>query len=459
LAWAILIFYELPTLKLDLNLADQVVAPHFFVSFLILVFSWMLSGPVVAVVLTVLSVLMALYLSLSLRDPAFLLQGCLYAVVFFFMVSYLYEAQKQVNNKRIYAEKLNEDLHVVRAEGGKKEALCVALEHKIERLLDLQRFSQNLKGMQELGDIASKIVSEIFAALPRADECVLYLVDENKQELSLVASQKRSLGIVKEKQGSLFDQWVMKRCRPIMIEDTLNDFRFSAEAKEDEVALRSLCASPLMTENKVLGVVRASAIDPGIFSSDDLRLIDIIAGLGSVMLRNVLLYEKTEELAIRDSLTGLYLNRYFLERMSEEITRTNLNKTAFSVILLDIDHFKRYNDEYGHSAGDIVLKSIASILLKNLDSGDLAARYGGEELIVLMPNKGKHEALLVAERIRQDIETHRFVLRRQDSRVTASLGVATFPASGRSREQLIRTVDKNLYEAKNLGRNRVCGTL
>ena len=414
-------------------------------------------GPLTATILSVWAALTVLYLCLATKEPSFFLQIPIYGVLFVWMVFYLYEMQKKLNDKRIVKEKSIEDIHLTQEEYAKKLEWQKALEKKIDRFLNLHSFAETLKGIPEVREVAQKIVNEAHHLLPNADVCVLYLVNEANQQLSLVASSRRFEDAVKEKEGSIFDQWVMKRSRMIMIEDAMNDFRFSMEHREGTQELLSICASPLMTENKVLGVIRASASKVSAFSSDDLRLLDIISALGAVTLRNRLLYDRMEELAIRDSLTGLYLFRYFKEHLSEEILRTHLNKKSFSVILLDIDYFKKYNDEFGHSAGDIVLKNVASILLSNVSQADLVARYGGEEFVLLLPNKGKEEAAKLAERIRSEIEKSKIVLRRIEGSVTASIGVGTSPWAGRTADEIIHTVDKNLYKAKNLGRNRVYG--
>jgi diguanylate cyclase (GGDEF)-like protein len=244
-----------------------------------------------------------------------------------------------------------------------------------------------------------------------------------------------------------------------MIEDTANDFRFPTQMKTTTQRLRSLCATPLMTGNKVLGVVRISAVTPGIFNSDHLRLLDVFSNLGSVTLKNLLLYAKMEEMAIHDSLTGLYLNRHFKESFSQERRRADHGRQSFSLIMIDVDYFKQCNDDYGHSAGDIVLKDIAAIIQSCIEPLDFAARYGGEEFIVMLPNKNKKEAMDVAEQIRSEIEIHSFVFRRNEVRVTASLGVVSYPEEAGSEEDLLRMVDQHLYHAKRLGRNRVCGNL
>ncbi len=458
LVWAAVLFAYFPTLKLNLILADQLVAPQFFISYLILILAWALSGPITAAVLSVLSAVLVLYICLAVQEPSIFLQVVAYAALFLFMASLLHQVQRKMNDRQLVREKLSEDIHLTRQEQVKKEQLDRALENKIERFLDLHRFAETLKVAQDVHDTAQKIVNEMPLVFPKADECVLYRVDETRQELALVASSRRPGNPVREKRGSLYDQWVMKRSRAIVIEDAYNDFRFPLERRSENDHLRSVCASPLVTENKVLGVARMSGSQGALFAQDDLRLLDIISSLGAVTLRNHLLYERMEELAIRDSLTNLYLNRYFQERLSEELVRAHAHKKApFSLILLDIDHFKRYNDEFGHAAGDLVLKRSAAILSKSVARSDLTARYGGEEFVVLLPGKDLNEAVKTAETMREAVAAHKFMLRRVESSMTASFGVASYPKDGETKEELIRAVDKRLYEAKRAGRDRVCG--
>ncbi|HXV18497.1 MAG TPA: diguanylate cyclase [Candidatus Omnitrophota bacterium] len=456
--WFFVVISYLPVLRLELNLTDQTIAPYFFLSYLILVFSWALSGPIAAAVLSILAAMTALYLSLSAKEPVMFLQALLYGALFLFMVSYLHRVQDETNDRKISREKLAEEVHLTTEEIQKKIELKKALEEKIDRLLDLQRFAKDLKQTDELHGVAQKVVDEAYSVLGKADECALYLVNESKQGLSLVASTRHGGEGVRQKEGTLFDQWVMRRSQAIMIEDTQNDFRFPKETVAGQANLRSVCVSPMLSENKVLGVLRASSNAPDRFNADDLRLLDIFSSLGSVTLKNILLYEKMEELAIRDSLTGLYLNRHFQERLAEEVQRAHFNRARFALILLDIDYFKRFNDEYGHAAGDIVLRNIAAIILKCVERHvDLVARYGGEEIAILLPGKTRKDALVTAEKIRREVESAKFAVRRVETKVTVSMGVAEFPEGGRTKEELLWKVDKNLYEAKSQGRNRVCG--
>jgi diguanylate cyclase (GGDEF)-like protein len=377
------------------------------------------------------------------------------------MAIYLQKVQVKVKNRMIAREKITEELTVAKKEIARKEALSIALRKKINQFLGLQHFSESLKDVSSIGAAASKIVGEGMRVLGNADECVLYLVDESRQGLCLAAASRKPhlrTGGEPYPEGSAFDQWALKSSQGIVVEDTLNDYRFSADAAQSPAGLmRCVLATPLIVENRVLGVVRANCERPNGFTADDLRLLDIFSSMGAVTLRNLLLYRKMDELATHDSLTGLYVNRHFQSCLSAEIDKASYSKAPFSVLLLDIDFFKRYNDEFGHSAGDLVLKTIAGIIASCLDPGEIAARYGGEEFAVILPGKGAAEGVVSAEKIRQAIQAHVFTIRRMEGRVTASIGVAVFPGSGRTRDELVWTADKNLYEAKKAGRNRVCG--
>ena len=311
LAWACLVFLNLDILKHHLSITDQLISPYFFISYLILIFVWALSGPLTAVILSFVSVAMVFYLCLATKEAAYFIQIFFYGLLFVSIVSFLYEVQKKLNNRRLVYEKSAEDILLLQEDTAKKEELKQALEDKIERFIDLHLFSDVLKDIPEVGDVARRMVNDVIKVFGRAEECALYLVDESSEQLSLLASKRKDGEAVHEKQGSIFDQWVLRRSRPVMVEDAKNDFRFGLDQGSAAVGARSIAASPLMTENKVLGVLRISSKKPEQFSSDDLRLLDIISDLGAGILRNRLLYRKMEELAVHDSLTGRYLHRFF----------------------------------------------------------------------------------------------------------------------------------------------------
>ncbi len=167
--------------------------------------------------------------------------------------------------------------------------------------------------------------------------------------------------------------------------------------------------------------------------------------------------ERLRQLAIKDGLTGLYNYRHLKKTLNYEVQRSERHKSPFSLIMFDIDHFKKYNDTFGHLAGDKVLQIIAKLLVRNLRRIDTAARYGGEEFAVLLPNTVKKNARVVAEKLRTLIERYPFPYQanQSDNNLTISLGLSNYPADGRSFEQLVECADKRLYRAKASGRNQV----
>jgi diguanylate cyclase (GGDEF)-like protein len=163
------------------------------------------------------------------------------------------------------------------------------------------------------------------------------------------------------------------------------------------------------------------------------------------------------DMAVRDGLTGLHNHRYFNEFLSAELSRSIRHKRNFSLLFIDVDFFKAYNDTHGHLEGDIVLCELAQIFQKRLRKIDMIARYGGEEFVILLPEVKKDGAYIVAENIRKLVEEHPFRGRetQPQGRVTVSIGVATFPGDGENRAFLIKSADEALYRAKNNGRNAV----
>ncbi len=419
---------------------------------------WSFAGPVTAGILSGLAAVIVLYLALALKEPWLLAQAVSYGFLYLIMVSFLYEVQQSANDKRLAKERLQEDVHLAKEDLQKNAELEKALHRRIERFLDLHQFAETLKGIPTVPELVRRVVDETHNLVSHAEECVLYLVDDQNQRLEPAASDRAFSMEPPDRYGSPFDLWVMRRTRPLLIEDAFNDFRFATVRKESAGSLRSVCACPLITENKVLGVLRASSRATHAFSSDDLHVLDIIASLAAVTLRNRLLYDRMEELAIRDSMTGLYLNRYFQQRFREELARAGLKPTTLSLILLDVDHFKKYNDEFGHTAGDTVLKNIAKTIQRFIEPAEFGARYGGEEFALLLPNRDKKSAMKLAEAIREEVASQKLVLRRIERPVTVSLGVASYPQDGKTAEELLQAADKRLYQAKDGGRNRVCGS-
>ncbi len=187
----------------------------------------------------------------------------------------------------------------------------------------------------------------------------------------------------------------------------------------------------------------------------DKEKFTILAHQFALAYRRIKLYKEIETLAITDALTGAYTRRYFGERFEEEIKRARSHKGKMSFLMLDVDHFKMINDQYGHLTGDEVLRQVGSIVKESIREIDIAGRYGGEEFCVVLPDTDIPAATTVAERIRRAIEKK--VIKAYDAtlRITISIGISCYPSDGKLPEEIIDKADWSLYRAKSQGRNCV----
>lgn len=220
---------------------------------------------------------------------------------------------------------------------------------------------------------------------------------------------------------------------------------------------RSNCVIPIMHESRVLGFISVSALAPTRIEEDARRLLYALASQAGLAVDQIRMNEQTKIMAITDGLTGLYNHRYFQERLAAEFERARRFNHPLSVIMIDVDHFKRFNDRHGHIAGDAVLEGLGTLLHANARRVDVAARYGGEEFAIVLVETAAEEALAFAERLRGTVESTLLAETAvPDGHVTVSIGVATNPPTAGGPESLLEAADRGLYEAKAQGRNRVC---
>lgn len=162
------------------------------------------------------------------------------------------------------------------------------------------------------------------------------------------------------------------------------------------------------------------------------------------------------DLSLRDPLTGLYNRRALAERMREELSRARRYGAPLSLMMVDIDHFKRVNDNHGHAVGDLVIAHVAKLLTKDRRASDIVARYGGEELVLLLPHTPLDGACILADRLREMVEASSYRTPSGRDHVTVSIGVAVFEPSMQEPGELLEVADRALYRSKREGRNRVC---
>jgi len=330
---------------------------------------------------------------------------------------------------------------------------------KYSTYYNLRKLAEELTASLSWPDLAQKAVDRAMDFIPRGDFAKVALAHGEDRKLPVVAKRRlRPVGNWSAKQGDIFDFWCIKNRKRLIIMDTQEDFRFVLNDAERKDNVRSLIVAPIFHEGRVAGTIAIHATRPSVFSYDDLRLLDAIATLASSAISNAILFAKTEELAIKDSLTGLFVRRYFFDRLKEEHRRALLNQKSLSFLMCDLDHFKECNDHFGHQGGDLMLVQFAGILRQCL-KGSLLARYGGEEFAILLPETTKAEAVKIAEQIRKAVEKTEFHIRREQVKMTVSIGAANLPDDTLDAESLVQKADRALYQAKREGRNRVCAAI
>ncbi len=208
---------------------------------------------------------------------------------------------------------------------------------------------------------------------------------------------------------------------------------------------------PLKDKRQKVG----SIVIKGLIEKDEEKFM-ILAHQFALALRRVKLYEEIERIAITDSLTGLHTRRYILERLREELQRSKMRNIKMSFLMIDIDFFKRFNDEHGHLTGDQILREQGNIINNNIREIDIAGRYGGEEFCVVLPDTDRQGAQYAAERIRQATEEANIKAYDTVIKLTVSVGTATFPDDGVKVDEIIDKADWALYRAKKQGRNLTC---
>ena len=245
--------------------------------------------------------------------------------------------------------------------------------------------------------------------------------------------------------------WGVRRGQPHMVA-TLGEDVVCGHVKGAEL-LGYRCL-PLVAQGETVGLLYLEEHSRRIQIRDaDLEVMTETIASSLVGLR---LRERLRTQSIRDALTGLFNRRYLEESMELEISRAERSKTPLSVVMMDVDHFKRFNDAFGHDAGDIVLKNVGELVRRLVRQGDVACRYGGEEIVLVLPATAPEEAQGLAERIRASLHQLDLSHRREAlGMVTASFGVATFPAQGTTADAVIAAADEALYAAKDGGRDRV----
>jgi diguanylate cyclase (GGDEF)-like protein len=322
------------------------------------------------------------------------------------------------------------------------------LEQRTRTIDLLGRMANRLPGSSDEGEFVDVIERFAPQILPGAHGA-LYLLSNSQTILRRIGEWNEPLGSAAEFAPT--ECWGLRRGQPHVIADASSDIVCRHVDAEQLTGYRCL---PLVAQGETVGLFYLEQRQSEVAVNDqDLRALTETVALSLVNLR---LREKLRSQSIRDPLTGLFNRRYLEESLELECSRAERSMQPISIVMVDVDHFKRFNDTFSHEAGDVVLKNIGELLRRSVRQGDVACRYGGEEFVLVLPGTSASEALAVAERVREGAHRLEIVYRNQAlGKITVSLGVAVYPTAGETPAELIDAADQMLYAAKNAGRDRV----
>jgi len=352
-------------------------------------------------------------------------------------------------------------LQELRSENDDLRAANSALSERVLELYTLYNISRTLSMSLQLNELFDLTMNAIGDSMGLGQYCLM-LMDDDAEALVIQASHGMpdsvdGHGAVCSKDGISWK--VAEKGEPVLVDDISKEENF-LYYRDSEIRHGSFLGVPLKRKSgKVIGVLSAHKDGPHGFGEPDLKLFNAVAEHVAVAIDNALTFQHTRELMHRDELTGLYNRRYFFERFDKEVYRAKRYKHPISLLMVDIDHFKNYNDTYGHLMGDNALRILAGILDESVRKADVVCRYGGEEFLVLLPETDKKGARKVAEKLRQRIEVTDFMADEKDmdpASLTVTIGVSSLPTDTEDEQRLIDLADKALYYGKAKGRNMVC---
>lgn len=337
-----------------------------------------------------------------------------------------------------------------------------ALEASLLEIYTLYNVTKALSVPFKLDDLFDTMMQTLQHSLHVTDYCLL-LLDEETETLGVSAS----LGFGEDsleaapfsgKAGLLAE--IMRGGRPHYIADAASVAGFDPynSARRD---IRTFYAVPLLgVSGRVFGLLNFHSRKAEVFPEPDRNLLAAVGEHVGIAIDKARRYQQTLELSNRDPLLGVYNRRYFFDAIDAELTRSFRYNHPLSVVMIDIDHFKLFNDRHGHLKGDVALRQLSSLLQQNLRRSDVLARYGGEEFIMYLPETDRAATIAVADKLRKIVaQQHYAGLEGDDGRLTITLGVSALSESTATSFDLVEYADKALYYGKALGRNRVCADL
>ncbi len=328
--------------------------------------------------------------------------------------------------------------------------------------LELNIFHDVAKALTSSLDLDSilQTIMEKMAEYFRPENWSLLMVDEEREELYFaiaVGTAAEALKNVRLKIGEGIAGYVAKHGENLIVPDVVNDPRFARRIDEmTKWETRSIICIPLRSRLRILGVIQLVNVDMANFGEKEQFFLQSLSDYASIAIENARAVERIQELTITDDCTGLYNARHLYKTLETEVYRSSRFNYEFTVVFIDLDHFKQVNDTHGHLIGSQLLAEIGYLIKAQLRLIDYAFRYGGDEFVVLLPQTSKDAALVVAKRLRDSLRTSMFC--REEGlniNVRASMGVATYPHDAKTPHDIIRQADEMMYLVKNTSRDNI----
>ncbi|WP_202798683.1 GGDEF domain-containing protein [Sphingomonas elodea] len=316
---------------------------------------------------------------------------------------------------------------------------------QINHLFRMTEMLQSANGYADANAVLGATIDSLLAGFGGA----LYVFNNSRDRLELSGSWHWPEDDTLRPMLPPSQCWALKRGKPHVNSDARGTLRC-----DHHLGTATVLELPMTAHGEIQGMLKIATTLPDAATQLERiqPLATAIADAMSLAVSNIALREKLRTQALRDPLTGLYNRRYMEDALSRFASLTERSGTHLSVLMIDLDHFKKLNDEFGHAVGDSVLRETAAQIMGALRTSDVACRYGGEELLVILPECGLSEAVAKAEILRERIEA---LSATHDARISASFGVAAMPESTRTIADLLNLADAALYQAKEAGRNRV----
>lgn len=364
------------------------------------------------------------------------------------------EQEKHYGELRAAYDRIRDEERRLQSGKDALERANAELESRLAEIFFTHEFFKALTSYTSVDDVTSLIVDGCNGILG-AEISAVYLFDREDWALHLTASQGWPHGQFAEV-IPLSSTILATAFRSGAIQQVTIEKRSDAGWLDDAVPVVSQAAVPLRSAEGPIGVLAIASSVMRELDPSEMERLQVLADQASLSVQNALLHGELERLSVTDRLTELYNHGYFRQRLDEEFKRSMRFGHGMSLIMLDIDDFKEFNDTYGHPMGDEVLRAVSSVIRCNLRDMDVAARYGGEEFVLLLPETSTAGACAVAERIRAEVEARTLDLR-AGLKVgrTVSVGVASYPVDADTPMDLLETADMLMYRAKHQGKNRV----